>query len=203
MENEDTAVDLPCVQKGDQQKLIEKTKEYYTLAICRALADKKERGYFWEKGLLLSRQIDPFYGPVIRIVLPASRRKFVLDIAHERTGYLGYRKVEMLIKSIFIWPFLSKEVRQHCASCQLCHKANKTGPRRVPMVNRPVITEIFEKIAVDIVGPLPKGKGGAEYLLAIMCMASRWPETIPLKSITAKAVADAMLPYLVGLGCPW
>ena len=100
----------------------------------------------------------------------------------------------MFIKSTFIWPFLSKEVRQNCASCELCQKANKAGPRRVPMVNRPVITEIFKKIAVDIVEPLPKGKGVAEYLLTIMCMASRWPQAIPLKIITAKAVVDAMLP---------
>ena len=99
VENVDVAVDLPGVQKGEyQQKLIEETKEDCTLAICNALADKKEQGYFWEEDLLLSRQIDPFYGPIIRIVLPASRRKFVLDIAHERTGHLGYRKVEMLIK---------------------------------------------------------------------------------------------------------
>ena len=97
VENVDAAVDLPCVQKGeDQQKLIEETKEDCTLAICRALADKKERGYFCEESLLLIRQIDPFYGPIIRIVLPASRKKFILDIAHERTGHLGYWKVEML-----------------------------------------------------------------------------------------------------------
>ena len=152
----------------------------------------KKRGYFWEEGLLLSRQIDPFYGPIIQIVLPAFRRKFVLDIVHELTGHLGYQKVEIFIKSKFIWPFLSKEVRQHCASCQLCQKANKARLRRVPMVNRPVITEIFEKIAIDIVGPLPKGKGGAEYLLTIMCMASRWPKAIPHKSITAKAVASSI-----------
>ena len=35
-----------------------------------------------------------------------------------------------------------------------------------------------------------------------MCMASRWPEAIPLKSITAKAVADAMLPVFSRIGLP-
>ena len=54
VENVDAAVDLPCVEKGeDQQKLIEETKEDCTLAICRALADKKERGYFCERGYFL------------------------------------------------------------------------------------------------------------------------------------------------------
>jgi len=40
MENEDAAVHLHCVQKGeDQHKLIEETEENCTLALCRALAD--------------------------------------------------------------------------------------------------------------------------------------------------------------------
>ena len=103
-------------------------------------------------GLLLSRQIYPFFGPIICI---GSRRKLVLDMAHECMGHMGYRKVETL-KSNLIWPFSSKEVRQHCASCQICHKAYKVGRHRMLMINRPVITEILEKNAIDILGPLPK-----------------------------------------------
>ena len=55
------------------------------------------------------------------------------------------------------------------------------------MIERPIITELFEKIAVDVVGPLPKGKGGAEHILTILCVASRWPEAIPLRKIMARA----------------
>ena len=40
------------------------------------------------------------------------------------------------------------------------------------MVERPVITVTFESISVDIVGPLPNGKGGAEYILTI------WPPSL-------------------------
>ncbi len=43
---------------------------------------------------------------------------------------------------------------------------------------------------MDIVGPLPKGKGGAQYLLTYACMATRWPETIPLRNVTPE-IAEA------------
>ena len=35
-----------------------------------------------------------------------------------------------------------------------------------------------------------------------MCTASRWPEAIPLKSITARVVADAMFPVFSCIGLP-
>ena len=83
----DAAFDLPCVLKGeDKYKLVEETKEDCTLAVIRALSDKKERGYFCEEGLLLRRQIDPFYGPILSCLL-MNVRTF---------GHLEYRNVETL-----------------------------------------------------------------------------------------------------------
>ena len=86
--------------------------------------------------------------------------------------------------------------------CELCQRANKTGQRKVPMIERPIITKLFEKIAVDIVGPLPKGKGGAEHILTVLCMASRWPEAIPHRKITARGISEAMMPVFSKIGLP-
>ena len=61
------------------------------------------------------------------------------------------------------------------------------------MVERPVLTEPFEQMAFDLVGSLPKAKGGYRFVLTAVCMATRWPEAIPLKSITARAVAEGMV----------
>ena len=57
-------------------------------------------------------------------------------------------------------------------------------------------------MAFDIVGPMPKGKGGNRFLLTAICMSSRWPEAIPLKSITAKAVALGMIEIFSRTGIP-
>ena len=78
-----------------------------------------------------------------------------METAHEKAGHLGYRKVEKFIKRRFVWPLLGRDVSKYCMSCELCQRVNKTGQRKVPMVERPIITELFEKIAVDIVGPIP------------------------------------------------
>ncbi len=45
---------------------------------------------------------------------------------------------------------------------------------------------------MDLVGPLPKGKGGNRYLLTYVCLATRWPEAVLLKNITAKSVVEGL-----------
>ncbi len=57
-------------------------------------------------------------------------------------------------------------------------------------------------IAVDIVGPLPKGKGGAKYLLTIICLASRWPEALPLRTMTATEAAEGLVGIFAKIGLP-
>ncbi len=54
------------------------------------------------------------------------------------------------------------------------------------MIKRPVVTEPFESVAVDIVGPLPMSRDKYQYLQTTLCLATRWPDSIPLKSVTAR-----------------
>ena len=61
------------------------------------------------------------------------------------------------------------------------------------MVERPVLTEPFEQMAFDLVGPLPKAKGGYRFVFTAVCIATCWPEAILLKTITVRAVAEGMV----------
>ena len=70
------------------------------------------------------------------------------------------------------------------------------------MQERPILTQPFEFIAVDLVGPLPKAKGGYRFILTSICLASKWPDAIPLKSITAKAVAEGLIDIFARTGLP-
>lgn len=47
--------------------------------------------------------------------------------------------------------------------------------------------------AVDILGPLPRTRGGYKYLLTVMDFASRYPEAIPLRRVDAETVVEALL----------
>ena len=133
------------------------------------------------------------------MVLPKGFRGKVLEMAHERMNHMGARSVTALLRQRFAWP---QDVIRYCRSCPTCQQCAKAPARKVPMQERAVMSEPFESVAVDIVGPLPKGKGGCRFLLTAVCMASRWPEAIPLKSITAKAVSEGLVEMFARTGIP-
>lgn len=57
------------------------------------------------------------------------------------------------------------------------------------------MSEPFERVIVDCVGPLPKTRAGNQFLLTIMCCATRYPEAIPLRNITTKSVTKALIKF--------
>ena len=186
--------DLPCMKKGkDRLLLMEEVKQDESLRVCKQLADSEEQGYCWKDGLLIHRQIDLVLGELDRLGLPKPRRTQGLKLAHDKAGHFGYRTILQVLKRLFVWPRMSHDARSYCLSCDMCQRVNQSGQRKVPMRERPILSEPFECIALDLVGPLPKAKGGVTHVLTAICLATRWPEAIALKSITDKAIAEAML----------
>ena len=200
----DPESEVPSVKagSGSRDSLVSESMSDPSLKQWRALAEKKDRGFLWEKGLLFKTVTTHVFEVVKLLVLPKSFRKRVMDLAHEKLNHMGSRRVLSLLRQKFDWPGIGQDVIRHCRTCPVCQKCSKPQARKVPMVERKVMSEPFESMAFDIVGPMPKGKGGHRFLLTCVCMASRWPEAIPLRSITASAVAQGMVEVFSRTGIP-
>ena len=106
------------------------------------------------------------------------------------------------MQKCFYWPSMSRDVTKHCRSCEKCQRVSKGNPRRAPMQEREVLTVPFERVCIDIVGPLPKASRGYNYILTCVDIASRWPEAVPLTSITSKAVITQLTDIFARNGFP-
>lgn len=166
--------------------------------------------YFMEDGLLMRKWCpdvsDSEYNAVFQIVVPTVYRQQVLFLAHDHqlSGHLGITKTYNRILKHFFWPGLKKSVVEYCKTCHTCQltgKPNQVVPP-APLVPIPVIGEPFEHVIVDCVGPLPKTKSGNQFLLTIMCTATRFPEAIPLRRITAPVVIKALVKFFSTFGLP-
>lgn len=173
-----------------------------TLNNCKDLASRKQNGYVSEDGLLFQEMLDEIGVCIRRLVLPVCRRSKVLTIAHEKNGHVGVRSMRSLINKRFTWPGMGRDITHHVRSCSECLKHNRAGNKQVKMVERPVITVPFESVAFDLVGPLPKARGGVKYVLTYICMASRWPEAVALRNVTAETVASGMCNITWRTGIP-
>ncbi len=128
----------------------------------RELGKRNERGFKWKKNMLVRCMYGTWEQFRDVLVLPRSYRARVLELGHERNGHLGVEKVNAMIARYFVWPGMARDIVDHCTSCVVCQRRSKHKPRRAPAVERPVLTEPFESVAIDLVGPLPKVRVGVD-----------------------------------------
>lgn len=55
---------------------------------------------------------------------------------------------------------------------------------------------------IDCVGPLSRTKSGHKYILTMMCVATRFPEAIPLKNISSRKIVNALIFFFTRVGLP-
>ena len=110
----------------------------------------------------------------------------ILTLAHDSCmdGHLGINKTLFKITRHFHWPKIRQSVVEFCRTCHSCQvvgKPDQTIPK-APLKPIPAFEEPFSRVIIDCVGPLPKTKTRNEYILTIMCAATRFPEARPQQS---------------------
>ena len=200
----------------NREELIQAQRTDSTLSHLHELAVEKSEVvkspcFYYDNGLLMR-----FFRPARfssvdtwsekhQIVVPTSVRSHILGFAHDGPGgHLGISKTFYKICDKFFWPDLRKSIKDYIKTCHVCQvvgKVNQVIPK-APLQPIVVPQEPFEKIIIDCVGPLPKTKGGNQYLLTLMCATTRYPEAIPLRNITAKTIVKKLMNYFTSFGIP-
>ncbi len=73
---------------------------------------------------------------------------------------------------------------------------------RVPLIPLPVISQPFERIAMDIVGPLPRSTQGNRFVLVVCDYATRYLAAVAMKHIDAASVAEELIKIFARVGVP-
>ncbi|XP_064470511.1 uncharacterized protein LOC135384989 [Ornithodoros turicata] len=146
------------------------------------------------------------YGDCRQLVLPISRRNEVLTLAHDSPwgGHFSQKKTKQRVKSAFYWPSVATDIKRYCQSCHGCQMFSKArSTDRVPITPLTRPEEPFRVLYMDCIGPLdPPSARGHRYALCIVDLCTRWPEVVPLRSLTAKATCQALVDVFARYGVP-
>ena len=200
----------PEVLRRDLQQMQE--SDHSLEVVRKMVSDASEPSaprVFWEGGLLY-RQGKPRGASkleesgVAQLVLPKDCRRRVLELAHTvpLAGHLGKKKTLARVSRRFYWPTMHKDVADFCRSCGTCQKFQRRKVPRAPLIPLPVIDEPFSRVAMDIVGPLPRSCSGNRYVLVLCDYSTRYPEAIPLRAIDAETIALELVKIFSRVGIP-
>ena len=136
-------------------------------------------------------------------VIKLSEVKRILYSFHEDplAGHFGYNETYRAISERYFWPQMGDDIKRHVQSCDICQKRQKplrTEPLHPIKVGRP-----FDRLGMDIVGPLPLTKLGNQYIIVATEYLTKWPEARALPN--AKAASVALFFYediICRHGCP-
>ena len=160
----------------------------------------RKNGILFRKGTPRGSQGEEYE----QLVVPRKYRAKVLQLAHSipLAGHMGRDRTATRILKRFFWPNIFKDVADYCHSCPECQKAARKTGQRAPMIPLPITGQPFERIAMDIVGPLPRSIKSYRCILVVCDYATRYLEAITLKKFTADAVAEELITLFARYGVP-
>ena len=211
-------VPKPLEEIVTSESLKKAQQEDITLKRIREIAETKSEKvsqsqatstFFCKNGLLFRKFQSPKvdYGNIFnQVVVPKQFRHQVMRLAHETLlgGHQGPKKTIDKVLTNFFWPGITSDLTRYCRSCDVCQRTVPRGRvTKVPLGTMPLIESPFERIAVDIVGPIhPMTKNRNRYILTIIDYATRYPEAVPLPSIETERVAEALVSVFTRVGIP-
>jgi len=131
--------------------------------------------------------------PVIdQLAVPTKLRSKILYEYHDLAGHNAHGRTYATICKRYFWPKCYNDIFKYCKTCEVCQKIkNHTHPPKTSLGVWPE-AEVWERLHMDILGPLPKTKEGYQYILLVVDSFSRWPEAFRLKGTSAIEVADVL-----------
>ena len=172
----------------------------------RNLTDPKSKFSFNCKGILI-RNVENKNGAdendrsliVVFYCLIEKILKLAQDVPVN--GHFGRRKAHDRIVCKFTWPGITNDINEYCRTCDVCQRVDKTGSRTRAEMVCPIISNLFQRISCDIVGPLTTCEEiGYRFIFIFMEYAFYFLSAYALTNQKSVTLAREVIEYFSLLG---
>ena len=100
------------------------------------------RGLLYHQDRILGQSVS-------QLVVPKSRRRQVLEVAHDmHGGHMGAKRTKERIAYTFYWPSLTADCKEYVKTCKICQfKKRVTCMDRVPIKPIPRADKVFDPVS--------------------------------------------------------
>ena len=171
---------------GDKMKNMSKNLRYYWARFDQLLI---EDGILGIKFSLRDGPTTQF-----RAIVPDASRQEILELAHNSAagGDFGIQTTLDKLKQRFHWTQMSRDVQNWCEKCSTCNQ-HKTSKRNHGPLTPTYTGEPFERVAIDIIRPLPRTARDNRYILTVVDHLTKHAEAYALHDQEAATVARVFL----------
>lgn len=119
-------------------------------------------------------------------------------------GHVGSTRMLNRIKEKYSWKNMRTDIENYVKRCTQC-QSNKALRQinRAPMQITSTSTAPFERISLDIVGPLPEaGRISLKYILTLQDDLTKFSVAYPISNITAEECLECLVHFISLFGIP-
>lgn len=127
-----------------------------------------------------------------KIIPPTQDREKIVKNCHIEFCHLGTQKCTDKLKETYFWPGLEKDVTKSINSCTFCQERKPDHTKKASFLKLNSIAP-FDVVSLDVTGPFRMTNQGFRYILGIIDNFSGFPALVPLKSIDANSVLNALV----------
>ena len=119
-------------------------------------------------------------------------------------GHFGVNKTSRHIKQRFHWYQMDADFRIYIGKCVQCNKTKDPGKRPKAKMKKYLVGYPLDRLALDIMGPLPLIRDKNKFILVIGDYFTRWMEAYSLPSQHAENIAEKLVhEFISKYGTPY
>ena len=113
-------------------------------------------------------------------------------------GHQGVQKIYQRLKLYVNWKNMFSDVEQYIRKCKVCQENKYIGNQvSAPFQKTDTCFQPWEKIALDIIGPMEQTEKGNRYILTCQDNLSKYVIGIPIPDQTMETVAQVMVEDII------
>ena len=126
-----------------------------------------------------------------QMLLPRKYHESVFDQLHSAptAGHLGYERVLEKCRQRFFWYRMRDEIRRRCERCDACARRKSPPHRFKAEMQKYGVGCPLQRIASDIMGPLPISHRGNRYILVVADYFTKFTEAYGIPDMETETVA--------------
>ena len=121
-----------------------------------------------------------------------------------QAGHSGFHRTYNRIKLNYHWKNMKHDIRNYIKKCESCQKKKISRQRALcPMEITSTSEKPFQRVAMDIVGPLPLSENGNKYILTLQDDLTKYSQAYAIPNHESKTIADKFVnQFICKFGIP-
>ena len=142
----------------------------------------------------------------LQLIVPKEYYQTVFKHFHDipSAGHLSPDKMISRIQKSFYWPAMKKSVVDYCRKCDKCAARKPSKQSNKAPLGQYLVGEPMERVAVDILGPLPLTERGNRYILVLCDCFTKWTDAYSIPDQESLTIARTIVnEFISRFGTPY